>query len=88
MHDGLIYKLKSLGTSGSLLKFIQNYLDNRFQRVLLNGRTSVWKPVKAGVSQGSILGPLSFYWFILVIFAVIDQLMSNSLLMILLFFLL
>ena len=46
-HDGLIYKLKSLGISGSLLKLIQNYLDNRFQRVLLNGQTSEWKPVKA-----------------------------------------
>ena len=39
-HDGLIYKLKSLGISRSLLKLIQNYLDNRFQRVLLNGQTS------------------------------------------------
>ena len=34
-HDGLIYKLKSLGISGGLLKLIQNYLDNQFQRVLL-----------------------------------------------------
>ena len=39
-HDGLIYKPKSLGISGSLLQLIQNYLDNRFQRVLLNGQTS------------------------------------------------
>ena len=50
-HNGLIYKLKSLGISGSLLKLIQNYLDNRFQRVLLNGQTSEWKPVKAGVPR-------------------------------------
>ena len=63
-HDGLIYKLKSLGISGSLLKLIQNYLDNRFQRVLLNGQTSEWKPVKAGVPQGSILGPLFFLVYI------------------------
>ena len=61
--DGLIYKLKSLGISGSLLKSIQNYLDNWFQRVLLNGQTSEWKPVKAGVPQGSILGPLFFYLY-------------------------
>ena len=59
-HDGLIYKLKSLGISGILLKLIQNYLDNRFQKVLLNGQTSKWKPVKAGVPKGSILGPLFF----------------------------
>ena len=57
-HDCLIYKPKPLGISGSLLKLIQNYLDNRFQRVLLNGQTSEWKPVKASVAQGSILGPL------------------------------
>ena len=63
-HDGLIYKLKSLGISGSLLELIQNYLDNRFQRVLLNGQTSEWKPVKAGVPQGSILGPLFFFIYI------------------------
>ena len=63
-HDGLIYKLKSLGISGSLLKLIQNHLDNRFQRVLLNGQTSEWKPVNAGVSQGSILGPLFFLVYI------------------------
>ena len=84
-HDGLIYKLKSLGISGSLLKLIQNYLDNQFQRVLLNGQTSEWKPVKVGVPQGSILGAL-FFWFIVMIYVVIYQLMLNSLLMILLFF--
>ena len=39
-HGVLIYKLKSLGISGNLLKLIQNYLDNRFQRVLINGQTS------------------------------------------------
>ena len=63
-HDGLIYKLKSLGISGSVLKLIQNYLDNRFQRVLLNGQTSEWKPVKAGVPQCSVLGPLFFLVYI------------------------
>ena len=57
-HDGLIYKLKLLGISGSLLKLIQNYLDSWFQRVLLNGQTSEWKQIKPGVPQGSILGPL------------------------------
>ena len=85
-HDSLIYKLKSLGISGSLLKLIQNYLDNRFQRVLLNGQTSEWKPVKAGVPQGSILGPL----FCLIYINDICSNLSinlNSSLMILLFFL-
>ena len=31
-----------------------------FQRVLLNGQTSDWETIQAGVLQGSILGPLFF----------------------------
>ena len=60
-HDALIYKLKSLCISGSLLKLIQNYLDNRFQRVLLNGQTSEWKPVNAGVPQLQFLDHYAFF---------------------------
>ena len=48
---GLIYKLKSVGVSGNLLKLINNFLKNRFQRVLLNGQTSDWLPVKSKVPQ-------------------------------------
>ena len=63
-HEGLIYKLKSMGVSDLLLKLFQIFLTNRFQRVLLNGQTSEWLPVKAGVPQGSILGPLFFLIYI------------------------
>ena len=63
-HEGLIYKLKSMGISDSLLKLIQSFLTNRFQRVLLNGQISEWLPVKARMLQGSILGPLFFLIYI------------------------
>ena len=63
-HEGLIYKLKSMGFSDSLLKLIQSFLSNKFQRILLNGQTSKWLPVKAGVPQGSILGSLFFLIYI------------------------
>ena len=57
-HDDLLYNLKSNGTDSSLFKLIKSFLNKRCQRVVLNGLSSVWKSVTAGVAQGSILGPL------------------------------
>ena len=63
-HEGLLYKLKSMGISGELYNLLENYLSGRFQRVILNGQHSSWKPILAGVPQGSILGPLLFLIYI------------------------
>ena len=63
-HDGLILKLKCNGISGSLLDFFQNYLQNRYQRVVLNGTVSDWRCINAGVPQGSVLGPLLFLVYV------------------------
>ena len=63
-HDGLIFKLKQNGVSGSLLMFFQNYLYNRKQRVLLNGSYSGFSAVESGVPEGSVLGPLLFLIYI------------------------
>ena len=50
-HEGLLYKLKSMGISGEFYNILGNYLSGRFQMVVLNGQTSSWRSVLAGVPQ-------------------------------------
>ena len=52
-HEGLLFKLKSMGISGKLLDLIDSFLNERYQRVLLNGQSSDWLPIRAGVPQVS-----------------------------------
>ena len=63
-HDLLIEKLQSFGIYGNLLKWLNSYLTNRQQRVVLEGKSSSWLELTSGVPQGSILGPLLFILYI------------------------
>ena len=72
-HKGLLFKLKQIGISGILLKWIESYLTNRRQRVVIGGKKSDWSYISAGVPQGSILGPLLFLIYINDIIVDIDS---------------
>ena len=63
-HKGLLHKLEQLGICGKLLKWLESYLTNRKQRVVINGKMSDPKSINASVPQGSILGPLLFLVYV------------------------
>ena len=59
-HEGLLLKLRLKRISGNLLKFMEDFLEIRYRRIVLNWQVSKWAAVKAGVPQGSIYGLLLF----------------------------
>ena len=59
-HAGLLHKCKSCGISGKIFGLISSFLSNRRLQVVLDGKSSQEYPIKAGVPQGSILGPTLF----------------------------
>ena len=66
-HELLVAKLEAYGFSRNALTFIHSYLYKRKQRVKVNGSFSEWKYINQGVPQGSVLGPLFFNVYILII---------------------
>ena len=62
-HHLILQSLARVGICGSLLCWIQDYLSNRSQRVVLYGSASTKARATSGVPQGLILGPLLFIIF-------------------------
>ena len=59
-HNGLLAKLNQIGVDGTFHNTISSYLAGRKQVVMVDGIKSDTLEVKAGVPQGSRLGPLLF----------------------------
>ena len=63
-HQRLIMKLDCMGIRGNILRWIEIFLSDREQRVLVDCQSSDWEKVTSGVPQGSILGPLLFLMYV------------------------
>ena len=63
-HKILLKKLEQFGIRGKLLKWIESFISNRYQQVLVDGKLSNKEKVISGVPQGTVLGPLLFLIFI------------------------
>ena len=56
-HSGLIAKLEQIDITDSLLSLFKSYLSDRKQCTVVEGIKSNLVDIKAGVPQGSRLGP-------------------------------
>ena len=59
-HRTLMHKLESAGLPPFIRGWIGSFLSDRKQRVKIEGTSSEWADVKAGVPQGTLLGPICF----------------------------
>ena len=66
-HTILLDKMHAYGTRGNILRWFRSYLTNQSQFVSYDDRQSAIQSITCGVPQGSILGPLLFIIYMIMI---------------------
>ena len=56
-YQSILYKLCSVGNGSSVFSILTQFLSDRSQHVMVDGRRSKLVNVVSGVPQGSVFGP-------------------------------
>ena len=64
-HGILIHKLRDIGISGKLGIWLNDFLTDRSQSVVINGTTTEPFEVMSGAPHGTVLGPILFLTYVL-----------------------
>ena len=59
-HKALVFRFRQLGVGGPFLSILTEFLSNRLQKVVVDGRFNEYRNVISGIPQRSVLGPLLF----------------------------
>ena len=63
-HRRLLHKMHRYKISEKVTKWVESFLSNRIQKVIVNGTESKGHHVTSGIPQGSVLGPILFVIYI------------------------
>ena len=72
-HQGILFKLCSVGVGGSVFSVLTQFLSNRSQYVVVDGCHSKLVNVVSGVPQGSVLGPQLFLLYSAGLFSIVEN---------------
>ena len=64
-HQILLAKLKMYGVTGKVYRWIESFLTNRKQAVVVDSKKTTFRDVKSGVPQSTVLGPVFFILYVI-----------------------